>query len=337
MQLLEAIAEVMLALIRDEATRHDYQEVPEDQSESDGDSSGKEGEQQDPTQASAKEEQLDEQATAELPAAAKKKQATKTSASATARGHRSKTRASEHQCKTTSPATTPTVQSLNWRSKPAHGQCEATPPAIVLTAQHFPTHDQTPTATTSTLQGLPSTGKAADEQTPVATTPTTQGLPLTSQPADSQTPPVIVSTAQDLPADSQPPAATTPVGQRRPTPAATAAYKSQSSKNKRRQCALCPFFGTHLERHVMAKHPDAAQSKSERATLIHRHDKLSRKKQGKKEVCLYQCGIASCGAIVTRLGQHLKRVHQISDKEKLKKVKSFCLRLPPKSARQPKH
>ena len=111
-------------------------------------------------------------------------------------------------------------------------------------------------------------------------------------------------------------------------------YSSTTSKNKRRQCSLCPFFGTHLGRHIASKHPDAAQTKSERVTLVHLQDKLARQKQGKKAVCLYQCSLTKCGAIITRLGQHLKRVHKIHDKAKLKKIKSTCKRLPPAS--QPK-
>ena len=72
------------------------------------------------------------------------------------------------------------------------------------------------------------------------------------------------------------------------TPAHTS-YATASSKNKRRQCSLCPFFGTHLQCHIAAKHPDSFTSKPEKVALVHRYDKLSRQQQGKKEVQQYQC------------------------------------------------
>ena len=104
------------------------------------------------------------------------------------------------------------------------------------------------------------------------------------------------------------------------------AYATKTSKNKRRQCPVCPFFGTHLQRHIASKHPDAYTSKTEQVSLVHRHDKLSR-----KQVRQFQCTYKRCGAIITRLGQHLSRVHKIQDARELPQVKANCLRLPVKS------
>ena len=116
-------------------------------------------------------------------------------------------------------------------------------------------------------------------------------------------------------------------------PAATPArpsYTKASSKNKKRQCSLCPFFGTHLQRHITAKHPDSFISNAEKVALVQRYDKLSRQQQGKKQVRQYHCTYKRCGAIITRLGQHLTRVHQLTDARVLAQAKANCVRLPAK-------
>jgi len=110
------------------------------------------------------------------------------------------------------------------------------------------------------------------------------------------------------------------------TSSATSSYVSNKSKNKRRQCSLCPFFGTHLQRHIAAKHPQNFTSKPEQLTLVHKHDKLSQQ-QKKQDVRRFQCTYKKCGSIVTRLGQHLSRVHKLKDPKELKQVKANCLRL----------
>ena len=146
-------------------------------------------------------------------------------------------------------------------------------------------------------------------------------------------------------ADGQPPASSTAhelsatsAKKQQPTatPAAPHSYASATSKNKRRQCPLCPFFGTHLDRHIAKKHPDAAESRSERVALLHEHDKLSTDQKGWRHVSRFQCTFNNCGAIITRLGQHLTRVHKLSDREELKKIKSSCRRLLSASSQQPK-
>ena len=104
-------------------------------------------------------------------------------------------------------------------------------------------------------------------------------------------------------------------------------YANAGSKNKRRQCSLCSFFGTHLQRHIAAKHHDTYTPKPEQIALVHWHDKLSTTKGGKKEVRKFQCTYKKCGAIVTRIGQHLLRTHKIKDQRQRAEAKSRCIRL----------
>ena len=181
-----------------------------------------------------------------------------------------------------------------------------------------PADDQLPAQ--SSAHELPST--PADEKAAASTT--AQKLP--SAPADK---------LPSTPADEQPAPSTT-AQKPSATPVARPSYSSATSKNKRRQCSLCPFFGTHLARHISAKHPNAARSKPERLTLVHHHDKLGKAPAGKKEVTRFQCTFKKCGAIITRLGQHLTRVHNITDKDRLKDIKSRCKRLPPAAKHQSK-
>ena len=108
-------------------------------------------------------------------------------------------------------------------------------------------------------------------------------------------------------------------------------YATATSKNKRRQCPMCSFFGTHLHRHITKKHPDSFTSKAEKVSLVHSHDKLSRKKQGKTPVRQFQCTYRGCGAIITRLGQHMTRVHKIVNERELAQAKAKCVRFPVKS------
>ena len=105
------------------------------------------------------------------------------------------------------------------------------------------------------------------------------------------------------------------------------AYAKASSKNKRRQCSICPFFGTHLDYHIAAKHPDSFSLKTQKVTLVHQHDKLSQDAQAKKQVRRFQCTYNNCGAIITRLGQHLTRVHRLKHRRELAQAKANCIRL----------
>ena len=104
-------------------------------------------------------------------------------------------------------------------------------------------------------------------------------------------------------------------------------YVTASSKNKRRQCPICPFFGMHLQRHIDAKHPESFTSKREKVSLVHSHDKLSRPQQGKTAVRQFQWTYKRCGAIITRLGQHMTRLHKITNDRELTDAKARCIRL----------
>jgi len=96
------------------------------------------------------------------------------------------------------------------------------------------------------------------------------------------------------------------------------------SKNKRRHCSLCPFFGTHLQCHLETQHPGSFQTKREKRSLLHAKDKLS----ASQKFCRFQCTYKPCGAIITRLGQHLTRTHNITNAKLLAQVKASCIRIP---------
>ena len=116
-------------------------------------------------------------------------------------------------------------------------------------------------------------------------------------------------------------------------------YVKATSKNKRRHCSLCPYFGTHLQRYLDQKHAGSFNTNREKMKLFHVKDKLS----GSKTMRRFQCTYKSCGAIITRLGQHLTRTHQITNAKLLAQVKAACIRIPSSSSpstappkRQPK-
>lgn len=100
-------------------------------------------------------------------------------------------------------------------------------------------------------------------------------------------------------------------------------YKDSNSKNKRRTCPYRNFFGVHLKRHLQAMHGDKVASKQEQMRLVYRADTKDKKTRGQtvtitnKYKHIYQCGIPGCQRIVSRMSQHLKRFHKISDPGKL--------------------
>ena len=162
---------------------------------------------------------------------------------------------------------------------------------------------------------LPKRSSGAVQSTPSAATPpvrmTTVATPPTAAPSVT------------IPSVTTPSTATQSVA----TLSLTSSLANASSKNKRRQCSLCSFFGTHLQRHIAAKHPDTYKSKPEQIALFHQQDKLSITKGGKKEVRKFQCTYKKCGAIVTRIGQHLLRTHKIQDQRQRAEAQSRCIRL----------
>lgn len=100
---------------------------------------------------------------------------------------------------------------------------------------------------------------------------------------------------------------------------------------------VCEFKGTHLSRHLKAKHPDQCMSSVEVSRLVALSDeKLEKRgqvvaptKKGKTEY-LYQCRFCGCSSIVKRMGQHLLQAHRLTDKEQIKKAreKFVCLDMP---------
>ena len=160
----------------------------------------------------------------------------------------------------------------------------------------------------------------AVQSTPSAATPPVR---MTSVTTPSTATPSVTMPSVTTPSTAMPSVTTPSVA----TPSLTSSYVNTSSKNKRRQCSLCSFFGTHLQRQIAAKHPDTFTSKPKQIALVHRHDKLSATKSGKKEVRKFQCTYKKCGTIVTRIGQHLLRTHKIQDQRQRAEAQSRCLRL----------
>ena len=98
---------------------------------------------------------------------------------------------------------------------------------------------------------------------------------------------------------------------------ASLTYKGKSH-NKCRQCPFCDFVGTYLGRHLQSQHPEKADNAEERARLVYQTDEEVRKKGGKTtltnpEERLYQCGLPGCTAIVSRMSQHLRRSHKLTE------------------------
>ena len=100
-------------------------------------------------------------------------------------------------------------------------------------------------------------------------------------------------------------------------------YKDAQSKNKRRLCPFCDFFGVHLNRHLQSMHSDKVTSNKERARLVYLADSKEKKNSGESATItnkyerIYQCGIQGCRKIVSRMSQHLKRFHKITEPGKL--------------------
>lgn len=68
-----------------------------------------------------------------------------------------------------------------------------------------------------------------------------------------------------------------------------AAYKSSTDKNKRRQCHVCPFFGTHITRHMQNRHPEHCESKAKVARLVHFKNKVDAQSTSPRPEKVYQC------------------------------------------------
>ena len=102
----------------------------------------------------------------------------------------------------------------------------------------------------------------------------------------------------------------------------TASVSLQSgskSHNKKRACPLCEYHGVHLGHHLACVHPDDAESDAERTRLVYKADEEQRRKEGSKTTLtnanerLYQCGLPNCSTIVSRMSQHLRCAHKLTD------------------------
>lgn len=110
-------------------------------------------------------------------------------------------------------------------------------------------------------------------------------------------------------------------------------YKDSKSKNKRRRCPYCDFFGPHLDRHLASMHQEKVLTKQERKRLVYRADAKDKKKRGVKTTStnpfehMYQCGIHGCQKIVSRMSQHLRRNHKMTDPSKIEEALKKFVRL----------
>ena len=95
-------------------------------------------------------------------------------------------------------------------------------------------------------------------------------------------------------------------------------YASSTSHNKRRQCPHCPFFGTHLARHLKVQHSEGLTERDVALDVAKSDRPEEVNKAFNPHSQQYQCNIPGCNKVVTRKGQHLRRQHKIIDKEALK-------------------
>ena len=118
-------------------------------------------------------------------------------------------------------------------------------------------------------------------------------------------------------------------------------YRDAKSKNKRRPCPYCDFFGIHLKRHLQSMHGKDVTSKVEEMRLVYRADVKEKRKRGEKTTIknkhehIYQCGIPGCHKIVSRMSQHLKRFHKITNPNTLAVAQQKFTRLTGQRSRRP--
>ncbi|KAL9977967.1 hypothetical protein ACROYT_G015436 [Oculina patagonica] len=110
-------------------------------------------------------------------------------------------------------------------------------------------------------------------------------------------------------------------------------YSEKDSHNKLRQCPLCPFYGTHLSRHIALRRDD--KTPSEISILVAKSDNASRSTSKHKGAAAtvnpntqsYQCAYQNCTAVVTRKSQHLKRHHKLTDPKEIKQASAMFRKL----------
>lgn len=127
------------------------------------------------------------------------------------------------------------------------------------------------------------------------------------------------------PADFAALAPSLPAGSLKQTPApgpASVVVSAQKTK-----CQFCKFFGTNLERHLLAKHSDKVSSKLRVKRAVFWANDISSESRGEvKGRCneyAYQCGMRGRGAMVMRKTQHLHRNHKLTDAARLKEANAF--------------
>ena len=104
-------------------------------------------------------------------------------------------------------------------------------------------------------------------------------------------------------------------------------------KNKVRACPLCEFKGTHLDRHLRARHAEVMSEKEVSRLVALSDHKLQQRgtvlapKKPKQGQYLYQCGFRGCTTIVSRMSQHLAQAHKLFGKEKQKEARGKLVRL----------
>lgn len=97
------------------------------------------------------------------------------------------------------------------------------------------------------------------------------------------------------------------------------AFSSNKSHNKRQQCLQCPFFGTHLLRHLLAKHREDV-SKREIPVLVANADRGEENSNLNPNSQRCQCALPGCNQVVTPKGQYIMRYHKIVDKQEAKEA-----------------
>jgi len=155
------------------------------------------------------------------------------------------------------------------------------------------TDDQTQPKQTTTHGSQDDADGDANSQTQVTAKPSNSSPPLHERHAttDEQS-----QAKQSTPAHG----ATDDTGDDAALPTHAHHYANTKSHNKLRKCSLCPFFGTHLARHIALKHRDKEPAEVSRLVA-----KADQRQKGAAETEVnpnrqrYQCAYHSCTAVVT--------------------------------------
>lgn len=101
--------------------------------------------------------------------------------------------------------------------------------------------------------------------------------------------------------------------------------------NKKRKCPLCPHTSTLLLAHLLKNHPVELPDTKTAKVWVAKADLLakcqSKEKSNKRPTSWYQCGYRGCEKEVTRISQHLHRVHQLGDPDTIVTAKKTFVRI----------